>query len=141
VIPLLIWRESVVLRRPAVRRYLDGCGLPGAPSVLAEWGFGGGSEGAAKPEPAPAAGDAAIERVPKNKIHQAITAAYDAAATAGEKPPNVNEIVGPVQVQLRATGYEASGRQIRELAGADQHKSRRRKTGKTVASEKRQQGR
>jgi hypothetical protein len=57
-IPPLIWRESVLLRRPAVRRYLDGCGLAGAPRVLAEWDFGGGSEGAAKPEPAAAASDA-----------------------------------------------------------------------------------
>jgi hypothetical protein len=96
---------------------------------MAEEGDDRATRGAAKPEPAP-------KPARESKIHLAITAAYDAAAAAGDKPPNVNEIIGPVQAQLRAAGYEASGRQIRELAGADQHRKRRRKIGKTVASEK-----
>jgi hypothetical protein len=53
-IPLLIWCDAVLLARPAVERFLRGCGLAGAPRLLAEWGFGGESEGADKPEPAPA---------------------------------------------------------------------------------------
>lgn len=72
------------------------------------------------------------------KIHKAITAAYDTAEGAGKKPPNVNEIIKPVQARLRAAGYDASGRHIRELAGDHQHDNRRRKPGTTMASTKRQ---
>jgi hypothetical protein len=71
------------------------------------------------------------------KIDQAITATYDKAKAAGEKSPNLIEIIAPVQAILRAEGYEASGRQIQKLAAADQHKIRRRKIGPTVANEKR----
>jgi hypothetical protein len=71
------------------------------------------------------------------KIDQAITATYDKAEAAGEKSPNLTEIIAPVQAILRAQGYEASGRQIQKLAAADQHKIRRRKIGPTVANEKR----
>jgi hypothetical protein len=71
------------------------------------------------------------------KIDQAITATYDEAEAAGEKSPNLTEIIAPVQAILRAEGYEASGRQIQKLAAADQHKIRRRKIGPTVANEKR----
>jgi hypothetical protein len=78
---------------------------------------------------------------PRPKIHKAITTVYDTAKAVGEKPPNVNQVIGPVQALLRADGYSASGHLIRELAGADQYQSRRRKPGRTVASERRQQAR
>jgi hypothetical protein len=68
-------------------------------------------------------------------IHKAITTAYDNAKTASAKPPNVKEVVKPVQEILCGQGYKASGNQIQKLAGAFQYQSRRRKPGKTVASE------
>ena len=71
-------------------------------------------------------------------VHEAITAVYDRAQADKEKPPNVKEIVIPVQAELRALSYYQSGRQIQKLAEAPQHKTRRRLPGATVASEKRQ---
>jgi hypothetical protein len=78
-----------------------------------------------------------LRQAPERAIHEAITAAYDQAGAAGEKPPNLKEIVAPAQAILRVQGYKASGRQIQNLAGADQHNNRRRKPGATLASEKR----
>lgn len=80
-----------------------------------------------------------LRSAPEGKIHEAIIAVYDAAKVAGEKPPNIKEIVEPVQKKLRALGYSASGRHIETLAGEDRHKSRRRKPGTTVTSEKSRQ--
>jgi hypothetical protein len=78
-----------------------------------------------------------LRQAPEREINRAITAAYDEAEAAGEKPPNMKGIVLPVQMILRAQGRRASGRQIQELARAKQHKNRRRKPGATLASEKR----
>ncbi len=80
-----------------------------------------------------------LRPAPDTEIHKAMTRAYHEAAEAGRKPPNIKGIVAPVQTTLRAEGYEASGRRIQELSGEDRHKSRRRKAGKTVASERRRQ--
>ena len=63
----------------------------------------------------------------EGKIHRAIGEAYDAAAGAGEKPPNLREITAPVQAILRKVGYEASGKQIQALAGHARHGGRRRR--------------
>ena len=60
----------------------------------------------APPEPEP------LKPAPSTVIDQAITAAYDAAKAAQQKPPNVNEIIKPVQETLRSRGYSASGQQI-----------------------------
>ena len=68
---------------------------------------------------------------PSVDIHKAIAAVYDKTETAREKPPNVNEIIGPVQALLRAAGHDASGRQIQNLAREAQHSKRRGKVGKT----------
>jgi hypothetical protein len=54
----------------------------------------------------------------------------------GLKPPNLKEIVAPVQSRLRVQGLHASGRQIQKVADVDKYKNRRRKPGVTVASEK-----
>jgi hypothetical protein len=85
----------------------------------------------------PGAADYERRQAPEREIQKAITAAYDRAGAAGEKPPNLREIAPPVQAILRAQGYEASGRQIQENARGDPHNNRRRKPGKTVASERR----
>jgi hypothetical protein len=68
-----------------------------------------------------------------------ITKLYDDAEKEGSKPPNVKEIAALVQRRLRDEGYETSGRHIQELAGADRHKSRRRKPGTTLLSERHRQ--
>ncbi len=74
---------------------------------------------------------------PRGPIHEAIEEAYGAAAAVGEKPPNVREIVAPVQAILRKAGYYASGIHIQQLASDVRHSGRRRKPGRTVASEER----
>jgi hypothetical protein len=86
-----------------------------------------------------------MEREPRSAsdsmIHKIISASYDEAEKQGLKPPNVKEIVAPVQTMLRDKGYQASGRRIQELAQNGMHNGRRRKPGATVASEKRHQHR
>ena len=58
-------------------------------------------------------------------IDKAITAVYDQAAKDKAKPPNINEIAKPVQTLLAKDGRQASGRKIKELAGAEKHAKRR----------------
>jgi hypothetical protein len=70
-------------------------------------------------------------------IHDEITAAYDAAEVAGEKPPNVKEAPDIVLRQLQAKGLTASKRYIEELAGGPEFRGRRRSPGATLRSEKR----
>jgi hypothetical protein len=70
-------------------------------------------------------------------IHDEIAAAYDAAAGAGGKPPNVKEIPDIVLRQLQAKGLTTSKRRIEEIAGAPEFKGRRRPPGATLRSEKR----
>jgi hypothetical protein len=79
-----------------------------------------------------------LRPAPDTKIHKAISAAYDRAEATHAKPPNLRQIIPSVQARLRKDGYEASGRQIQELARESQHAARRRKRGVTVASEKHQ---
>ena len=78
-----------------------------------------------------------LKAAPDPEIHKAITAAYDTAEAKSEKPPNLREIIKPVQVILCGQDYTASGRQIQKLAETSQYQSRRRKPGRTVASEMR----
>jgi hypothetical protein len=73
---------------------------------------------------------------PDAEIHKAIKEAYDGAEAIGDKPPNLKEIIRPVQDLLQKNRYEASGRRIQALASDPQHDGRRRKPGVTVASEK-----
>jgi hypothetical protein len=74
-------------------------------------------------------------------IHKAIREVYDNASKSGQKPPNVKEIIPPVQAILKRQGREASGLQIQGLAGQDQYKARRLKQGARVANETRRQKR
>jgi len=69
-------------------------------------------------------------------IDSAINDTYTEADHAGVKPPNIIEIVAPVQERLRTKGYQASGRQIQRLADANKYRNRRRKPGATVTSAK-----
>jgi hypothetical protein len=70
------------------------------------------------------------------QIHVAITTVYNEAERTGTKPPNIKEVREPVQHELRKTRHTASGNHIMRLAGEPQHNRRRRKPGKTLASEK-----
>jgi hypothetical protein len=79
----------------------------------------------------------ALRQAPELAINNAIEEVYNSAESTGEKPPNLKEIVAPVQATLRNQGFKASSRQIQCLAGADVFKKRRRKRGPTVTSESR----
>jgi hypothetical protein len=72
-----------------------------------------------------------------DEIDFAITAVYDEAAQIGGKPPNIKELSKPVQAKLAAIGRAASGALIMEIGDRQEHKKRRRRPGKTIASEKR----
>jgi hypothetical protein len=80
-----------------------------------------------------------LRNAPDAIINETIRAVYDDAERAGQKAPNVKEVVKPVQAKLRDQGFEASSRRIQELADAKEYKKRRRKPGPTLASEKRRQ--
>jgi len=69
-----------------------------------------------------------------DRIHRAITEAYDEAENRGEKPPNVKEIPAPVLQILKADGYVTSAARIERLAGEDRHKTRRGKIGVRVTT-------
>jgi hypothetical protein len=82
-------------------------------------------------------GAARRKRATFSEVRNAITAVYDAANETGAKPPNLVEIIKPVQAMLDRQGFEASGRVIQKLAADPQHDLRRRKPGRTIASERR----
>jgi hypothetical protein len=77
-------------------------------------------------------------RAPDSEIHKAIGEVYDTAATDQTKPPNLREIAAPVQAILHERGFETSGNHIQRLASDGRYIERRRKPGKTLASEMRQ---
>ena len=55
---------------------------------------------------------------------------YDLARSNKQKPPNIKEIIEPVQNALRCKGFDTSGKHIQELAGAEEFKKQRRKPGR-----------
>jgi hypothetical protein len=81
--------------------------------------------------------DPALQRTSVEKIRKAIAAAYDEADQKGEKPPNVVELPAIVNARLVKEGTKAPTRQIQQLAS--DFKDRRRKAGRTVASERSRQ--
>ena len=78
-------------------------------------------------------------RAPNSKIIDAIRAEYDEAEASSRKPPNIKQIVEPVQRVLRSEGFDASGKHIQELAKGNQFQNRRRKPGATVKSDRHSQ--
>jgi hypothetical protein len=69
----------------------------------------------------------------RSTIEDAITAVYDIAEETKVKPPNIKELVKPVQSRLEALGYKPpSGRQIMKIAGAEKFAKRRGESGKRV---------
>jgi hypothetical protein len=69
------------------------------------------------------------------QICHAIIAVYERAKQVGEQPPNIKDLRNPVQQELRKTQHRASGNHIMALGKG--YSDRRRKPGKTKASEKR----
>jgi hypothetical protein len=63
-------------------------------------------------------------------IDEELRSEYNRAEAAGEKPPNVKEVLGPVQLALRHKGYRATRSQIEKRAEAEEFKSRRWPPGK-----------
>jgi transposase len=120
-----------------------------AKGVLAVWPLAGPPQSESESGHAqhcpPVVGEAAPEvkgklrPAPDFLIHKMISEVYSDTERAGLKPPNLKEIAAPVQEKLSAKGHEASARRIQKVAEADEHKSRRRKPGTTVTSEKRRQ--
>lgn len=87
--------------------------------------------------PAEAEEDAPKQQIPMElrpasppAIREALHHAYDNAQVAGEKPPNVNEVVHPVQQLLQAQGRTATKLAIQKEAEADQFKRRRLQPGR-----------
>jgi hypothetical protein len=70
-------------------------------------------------------------------IADEIRRVYDKAHIKGTKPPNINEVVKPVQARLRDIRQTASAAQIKRIAEHPEFKNRRRQPGKTLLSEKR----
>jgi len=67
----------------------------------------------------------------KPDIDRVIQAVYDEAERDGEKPPNIKELIEPVQAKLAATGHTASGLMIMKVGAGPQHKKRRWEPGRT----------
>jgi hypothetical protein len=63
-------------------------------------------------------------------VRAAIVKVYDDAEKAGTKPPNIKEVVKPVQSRLEKLGYRVSGRQIQNAAKSAEFANRRRAVGK-----------
>jgi len=77
-----------------------------------------------------------LKSAPDPIVIEAIRCVYDAAEAAGTKPPNIKELPAAVQLFLRQKGFYSSGRHIMPLGGREEFKRRRRRPGKTVASER-----
>jgi hypothetical protein len=80
-----------------------------------------------------------LQTATDTQIDQAINAVYEDYEHRNEKPPNVKELVQPVQHKLRDIDLDASGREIQKRAKAFEHC--RWKQGATQAQKRRQQDR
>jgi hypothetical protein len=69
-------------------------------------------------------------------IREAVRWAYDAAEEEGRRSPNIKELAAAVQPFLQQKGFSASGRRIQHIGDEEEFKKRRRRPGKTVASER-----
>jgi hypothetical protein len=90
--------------------------------IPAFWGRGGDT-------PTP------LKQAPDKLIEKAISDVYDLADASGAKPPNIKELVNPVQHRLKANGFKASGSKIQVIGGDPKFKGRRGRIGKTLKKE------
>lgn len=74
----------------------------------------------------------ALAHATEETIDREVTMAYERARAAGEKPPNLNEIVAPVRASLAVRGYFASARQIRAVARREKHARHRLPVGNPI---------
>jgi hypothetical protein len=65
-----------------------------------------------------------------------ITAVYDDAEKAGEKPPNIKELANIVFLRLEAKGFHTTKVRIMDLGDDKKHASRRRPIGKRMPPSK-----
>jgi hypothetical protein len=75
-----------------------------------------------------------LRNAPAAEIRKAIKAEYSEAKTAGQKPPNINEIRPRVQERLKAQGFYASQAHIARIG--KEFGKRRIKRGRTWKSKK-----
>jgi hypothetical protein len=87
------------------------------------------------PPPVP---DSELRQAGDDPIRKVMRVEYATCAENGHKPPNLNQIIEPVLIRLRAIGLIASGARIREIAEEDEFEAWRRKPGKTLRSERKQ---
>jgi len=71
-----------------------------------------------------------LRNAPAASIDAAITEAYADAGARGEKPPNINQVVKPVQENLKVKGYHASKYSIQQIASQSKYDGLRLKSGK-----------
>jgi hypothetical protein len=91
---------------------------------------------ATKRETQPSQSQVKLKPAPEGIIIEGIKWAYDIAEHEGRKPPNIKELPAAVQPFLQHKGVSASGRRIQQLGDHEEFKRRRRRPGKTVASER-----
>jgi hypothetical protein len=76
----------------------------------------------------------ALKEATPSMIRDVIGAVYDDADKAKIKPPNILELPKAVQPRLKAEGYAASGRQIKQIGGEQPFKLRRLPAGQIFRS-------
>jgi hypothetical protein len=74
----------------------------------------------------------ALTHATEETIDREVTLAYERAQVAGEKPPNLNEIVAPVRASLAVRGYFASVQRIRAVARREKHAEHRLPVGNPI---------
>ena len=74
----------------------------------------------------------ALIKATEEIIDREVTLAYERARAAGEKPPNLVEVVAPVRASLAARGYFAIVTQIRAVAGYEKHAKHRLPVGNPI---------
>jgi hypothetical protein len=92
--------------------------------------------GATERETQPRQSQLKLKPAPERIIIEGIRWAYDTAEHEGRKPPNIKELPAAVRPFLQERGFSASGRSIQGLGEAEEFKRRRRRPGKTIASER-----
>jgi hypothetical protein len=118
--------EDILIHREAVLEFARPHNLP-PPSWCSE---------ATKRETQPSQSQLKLKPAPDRIVIEAIRCAYDAARDEGRNPPNIKQLAAAVQPILQERGFSTSGRHIQQLGDADEFKRRRRRPGKTIASER-----
>jgi hypothetical protein len=70
-----------------------------------------------------------LKVAPDSVVLEAIRDVYDSAKANGTKPPNINELAGPVLHCLKTKGFKKSANQIKKLGDRPEFRERRGKVG------------